>query len=214
MKRILLFLLGMGLMVLSVSAHNAKISTLTLRDTGAGWIVEMSFAQASIDAAMLRQFGEEKVLAFEREAYRDEVIAYVRSRFHLTVDGMKIPLEHGGIRLGSHQTDLKFSLPQIPKHLRHINVHIPLFEEEYKHTNIFRIYRGGHQMTKFFLSSDNDFQLVLEVKPEGIETVEVIRAAKLTSWRGLIGSSVTIVVLLIGLWGAWKYRFVHTEETH
>lgn len=150
--------------------HNPKIATITLRDTGAGWIVEMSFAQAGIDVAMERELGTTVFQTIERDTYQDKIVEYIKANFNLTVDGNEIVLEQGGILLGSHQTDVKFVLPDVPLQPQSAEVYIPMFEDTYNHTNIFRIYRGGGNLTKFFLSEDNDFSVNIKFDPHGLAT--------------------------------------------
>ena len=162
MSRLLLF--AMLSCVLSIAyAHNAKIATYTLRDTGSGWYIEMSFAQASIDAMMDKKLGG-NLDDIELDEYKHEVFEYIKENFELEVNGRNIPLGDGGIMLGSHQTDLKFVIPTLPDHPESMMVHIPAFRDAYNHTNIFRIYRGGDQLHKFFLSADNDFESSLLFK--------------------------------------------------
>ncbi|WP_420580370.1 hypothetical protein [Reichenbachiella sp.] len=172
MKRLVAIILLIGSMVFSAVAHNAKIATFTLRDTGAGWLVEMNFAQAGIDATMIETHGSEKLEKLDRKSYQNLIVEYVKSNFHLTVDGEIIKLRNGGIMLGSHQTDLKFVLPEMPPHPAEAQVYIPMFGNTYNHTNLFRIYRGGKNITKFFLSEDNGFNVDLSFTSRGIVAVE------------------------------------------
>ena len=172
MKRIFSIAALIGVLAFQAAAHNAKISTLTLRDTGSGWIIEMAFAQATIDAEMLRSHSKEELEEMPRSLYQDKVVEYVKDHFNLVVDGGSIILQEGGIMLGSHQTNLKFVLPGIPDQPTNVEAFLPMFSNSYNHTNIFRIYRGEGTMTKFFLSSDNDFRTSLAFTPDGIVQVE------------------------------------------
>lgn len=172
MKKITAIILLIGSTVLSTVAHNTKIATFTLRDTGAGWLVEMNFAQAGVDATMIEIHGSEKLENLDKKSYQNLIVQYVKSNFILTVDGEEIKLRNGGIMLGSHQTDLKFVLPEMPAHPEKAQVHIPMFGNTYNHTNLFRIYRGGKNITKFFLSEDNDFEVKLAFTQEGIVALE------------------------------------------
>ncbi|MEM9338819.1 MAG: hypothetical protein AAGA66_08840 [Bacteroidota bacterium] len=167
MKTVFIPLLFCG--AFSVTAHNAKISTLTLRDTGVGWIIEMAFAQSSIDAEMKRQYDEESLQQLSEAAYKKTVVKYIKDHFYLKVDEIEVSLREGGIMMGDHQTDLKFVLPEIPNHPQTIEAHIPFFESSFNHTNIFRVYRGGDRMTRTFLSSENDFGFRGTFTPNGIE---------------------------------------------
>ncbi len=158
-------------MVYHASAHNAKIATYTLRDTGEGWFIEMNFAQVAVDAQMSSIHGKEELEGIEGDRYKQLFLKYLHDNFHLEVDGKHIELETGGILLGSHQTDVKFVLPQIPDAPKVLSIYLPMFEEVYNQTNLFRIYRGGDQLTKFFLSTDNDFRAYAQFVGNQVITV-------------------------------------------
>ncbi|MEP1097535.1 MAG: hypothetical protein ABJG78_20630 [Cyclobacteriaceae bacterium] len=184
--------------VLQAAAHNAKISTLTLRDTGAGWIIEMAFAQATIDAEMLRSHSKEELEKLPRSEYQDRIVEYVRDHFNLIVDGRNIVLQDGGIMLGSHQTNLKFVLPEIPDRPMKMEAFLPMFGASYNHTNIFRIYRGEGTMTKFFLSSENEFRTAFEFTPEGIVEVDSREQANLnTGLQTLLILGISLFALIL-----------------
>ncbi|WP_462248778.1 hypothetical protein [Ekhidna sp.] len=148
-------------------AHNAKIATYTLRDTGNGWFIEMNFAQVAIDAQMLKLFDEETLSEMSKDQFKSAFLKYLRENFSLRVDGKKMQLLSGGILIGSHQTDVKYILPEIPLQPKDISIYISTFEDIYNQTNLFRIYRGGDHFTKFFLSADNDFTAHMEFKSDG-----------------------------------------------
>ena len=155
-------------MACNAIGNNAKIATYTLRDTGEGWFIEMNFAQAAIDAEMQKIYSEEQLTGIGEDEYKKMFLAYLHAHVVLRVDGEKIPFESGGILLGSHQTDVKYVLPQIPSQPQTMSVYLPMFEEVYKQTNLFRIYRGGGKFTKFFLSADTDFSVNIAFTDEGI----------------------------------------------
>lgn len=148
-------------------AHNTKIATFTLRDTGAGWLMEMNFSQKGVEAAMINLHGKQALQGLDKKSYQKLVVDYVKSNFNLTVDGRQIKLGTGGVVLGSHQSDLKFILPEIPLQPLEAQVHIPMFNSTYDHTNLFRVYRGGKNISKFFLNEENDFEVNLFFTAQG-----------------------------------------------
>lgn len=194
MKRHLLVVVLLCAMVFNAIAHNAKIATYTLRDTGSGWFVEMNFAQAAIDAQMLKLYDQSELNAMSQDEYKNEFLKYLTDSFYLRVDGKKVELLSGGILIGSHQTDVKYVLPEIPPHPQNMSIHLPMFEDIRNQTNLFRIYRGGGKFTKFFLSADNDFSAQMEFTPNGIQSVE--NAPDRTFTLLIVGSS---MILILGL---------------
>lgn len=194
-------------MCISLNAHNAKISTFTLRDTGAGWMVEMAFAQASIDVAMQNIFDEYQLKNFTSEEYRNEVIDYVKEHFHLKANGINIELDDGGIMLGNHQANLKFVLPQIPINPDKMKVYIPMFGNMFNHTNIFRIYRGGAKVDKVFLSSDNDFRANVEFTKEGMISFNKEPIGNEFPWI----KTLSFGLMLLTLMGFIGYKMVNNK---
>lgn len=168
MKLIYTILLSFGLAICLAEGHNTQIATFTMRDTGAGWLMAMNLAQAGVDAALIEKHGKQKINGLDRKAYQNLVVDYVKANFKLNVDGKDIKLGSGSIVLGSHQTDLKFVLPDVPIHPQEAHVNIPMFSTSDNHTNLFRVYRGGKKIAKLFLSENNDFKVDLIFTSQGI----------------------------------------------
>lgn len=149
-------------------AHNDDVATYTLRDTGAGWLVEMNFAQARLDAAMIKQHGNGHLDRMAKKDYQHLIVEYVKSNFSLKVDGKEVELGHGGIIIGSNQTDLKFIIPDIPLQPVSASVQSTMFEESEDYTNILSIYRSGQTIAKFYLNEDNDYSVDLIFTSQGV----------------------------------------------
>ena len=191
-------------MIFSIIAHNSKIATYTLRDTGSGWFIEMNFAQAAIDAQMLKMYGEEQLAEISDEEYKKLFLDYLRGNFDFEVDGKKVNLVSGGILLGSHQTDVKFVLPEIPARPKNMSIFLPMFEEVHNQTNLFRIYRGGDRFTKFFLSADNNFSAQMEFADGDIVEVEKTESVSLGMLLGVLAALLLLASIIILLWKKLK----------
>lgn len=192
MKRLFLIVVLFGAMASIAIAHNAKIATYTLRDTGTGWFIEMNFAQTAIDAQMLKLYDSDELIDMSTDEYKKLFLKYLSENFHLRVDGEKVEFISGGILLGSHQTDVKFVLPEIPDNPEQMSIYLPMFEDIYNQTNLFRIYRGGGNFTKFFLSADNNFIAHMEFTDQGIVAIEKEPVNRLALVSG-------ISILIIGI---------------
>ncbi len=166
MKRQLILIVLVILSFESAFAHNPRIASFTLRDAGIGWYLEMSFARSAVDAEMIDIHGEELLTTIEKEEYQRFFMEYVYDHIHIVQDGEVIELGAGGIRLGNHQTDLKFPLRELTDP-HHLDIAINLFEDEHNQVNLFRIYRGGESLHKVFLSEDNDFKTSFRLNPDG-----------------------------------------------
>lgn len=187
-------------------AHNAKIATYTLRDTGVGWMIEINFAQAGLLAMAEKDLGETDFAALDEAALKSYLIEQVQQNFSLEVDGINVPLKNGGVLMGNHQTNFKYVLPEIPLNPQQLMVHIPMCSNVHNQTNIFRIYRGGEHMSKFFLSEDNDFEIQLEFSNNQVIALtgqsQAAREHRLGNTEiGMIGG-----LLLLALFGIFQFR--------
>jgi hypothetical protein len=76
---------------------------------------------------------------------------------NLILETRKITLDEGGVKLGNHQTDLKFVVPPIPEKIEKILVHIPAFQENENHQTIFA-FKTKRKSRYKILSPQNDYQ--------------------------------------------------------
>ncbi|MEO9869247.1 hypothetical protein [Ekhidna sp.] len=208
MKRLFLVVFLFGAIAVNAIAHNAKIATYTLRDTGAGWFVEMNFAQSAIDAQMIKIHGKDRLQEIDENDYKNLFLSYLRDNFKLRVDGKKVEFENGGILLGSHQTDVKFVLPEIPLNPKYLSVYLPMFEDVYNQTNLFRIYRGGESFTKFFLSEDNEFSVNAEITSNGIIAVD---QPVTSNSIAVIAGGMTLLILIISTIALFRSRIQNSK---
>ncbi|MBT28139.1 MAG: hypothetical protein CMO01_00660 [Thalassobius sp.] len=185
-------------------AHNTNIACYTLRDTGAGWMIEINFAQAGLLADVKRDMSNSDFAKLNNEELKSHIIEKIQRNFHLEVDGIKVPLRDGGILMGNHQTNLKFILPEIPANPQQMDVSIPMCSETYNHTNIFRIYRGGEKIPKFFLSEDNKFHVALVFSNDKVEAVDDSELYYSTKFKPVYG--VVVLALLFLFSGLIKFR--------
>ncbi|MEP1033008.1 hypothetical protein [Ekhidna sp.] len=197
MTRLFLVVVLSGAIAFQTMAHNAKIATYTLRDTGAGWFIEMNFAQAAVDAQMLKMHDKEVLSKMNKDDYKKSFLKYLTENIHLRVDGKKIKFVSGGILLGSHQTDVKYILPEISGHPQNMSVYLPMFEHIYNQTNLFRIYRGGDKFSKFFLSTDNDFSANLKFTGQGIISVNKAPSNNLALISGVVVLLFLVLVAVV-----------------
>ncbi len=193
-----------GAMVFQAIAHNSKIATYTLRHVPeAGWYIEMNFAAAGVQQAMISEYGEAEVMAMTKEEFRDAFVEYARANFQLVADdGVKISLESGGVKLGSHQTDMKFVLPAMPDSPEYLEVQLTMFASSSHHTNLFRVYKDDI-LTKFILTEENGYKTTIAFTERGI-----MEAAPNTSKRAMIIGIGTLVILL----SLMAFQFVRTTK--
>ncbi|ANQ47476.1 hypothetical protein MY04_0093 [Flammeovirga sp. MY04] len=193
-KLILLLLCAWG----TTHAHNPKIATYNLRDTGIGWYLEMSFARSTLDKQMIQLHGEDLVKNSTKAEYQKLIVNYLMDHIFIEADGTDLAFGQGGIRLGDHQTDLKYIIKSLSDP-QHLNVKINTFEEERNHTNLFRIYKGDVQIGKYFLSEENQFSTQFMIENDKIISINQASLNRSTPFSTKIILVIGLIPILAGL---------------
>ncbi len=155
-------------LVLSISplfllAHNPLSARYYLHAGEQASILNISLSQAGVNQALLKKYGQDELHQMEQKEFKEVIIAYLKEHFYLAINQQEIKLEEGGIKLGNHQTDLKFVLPPLPKEVVEIAVRIPAFQENDQHQTIFSYNLFG-EVDKLILGTKNDYQARVKLK--------------------------------------------------
>lgn len=140
--------------------HNPLSASYYLKVGPQASILHINLSQVGLEQALLQKHGAAALKDLDPKQWKELIVAYVKSNFHLTMDRQAISLEEGGIKLGSHQTDLKFVLPPWPQAVQEIKVHIPAFQENDYHQSIFSYDLAGKK-DKVILGPNNDYRATL-----------------------------------------------------
>ncbi len=197
--------LVIGLIIMTTSfqlvAHNAKIATFNMRQFDGVWVLEMAFAQASLDGVIRESLSQEEIDQLSQDELKVWLVDYVRKNVFIKSEFINsIELGEGGIRLGSHQTDFKFILHDLPSNPGEVEMVMPICSNSRNHTSLLRIFYGD-QMHKIFLSSDNDFTTRISIDNGMLEKVEARTSQALSSWWLLLFSP---VLLLMGRFRGYR----------
>lgn len=139
-----------------LSAHNSLSAKYYLNVNEQVSLLSIHLSQVGVHAMMKKQYGDQLEDMSVTE-YKEALVSYVKTRCDLFVGDQKIILNQGGIKLGSHQTDLKF-LVEVPSIARqNMSVSIPAFKENDLHQTVFAYNINGVK-GKAILSQKNDYQ--------------------------------------------------------
>ncbi len=158
-------------------------------------LLSVSLSQDGVNHVFSKKYGKERFSEMNRKEFEELLVDYIKKNFNLSIDGKEIKLSQGGIKLGSHQTDLKFVLPPLPQKIGKIEVDIPAFKENKNHQTIFS-YKTKGVTNHVILSSSNDYQSTIN-----------LQAADTNAWLWLILIGGIILVIMIFL----KFRF-HSKK--
>jgi len=125
-------------------------------------LLTINLSQDGVNQAMLKNYSEQQLAAMTENSFKELIVNYIKSNFNMTFDNQKIPLGQGGVKLGNHQTDLKFVLPATPHNIEKINIEITAFEENGNHQTIFS-YKTKMTSGYEILSTKNNFKSTISV---------------------------------------------------
>lgn len=152
-------ILGLILVIspLFLTAHNPLSSTYYLEVNEDVNILNIYLSQAGLNKAIIKKYSKEKVDEMSIEGYKQVLVDYLKDNFQLVVNGERIELLEGGIKLGNHQTDLKFVVSSFPLEIQKVFIEIPAFQENDHHQTIFSYNLYG-EVDKVILREENDYK--------------------------------------------------------
>lgn len=153
----LLFVAGLCLPA-PAQAHNGDVATFVLLPMAVeadgvkarGWVLQVHVARHALDAVV--GLPSE---ADDPKGWRERAVAYVKAHVRFDHGGQRLALGSGGIRVGGHQTDLRFLLPGLPPAGGALKVRIDAFAEDGHQSNVVKL-RGAEAKTTV-LTADDDF---------------------------------------------------------
>ncbi len=155
-------------------------------------LLTINLSQDGVNQILLKQYSKKELDNMSQKQFEELIVDYIKSNFSLSIGQQEIKLKEGGIKLGSHQTDLKFVLPPVSSEVQEMDLSIPAFKENDQHQTIFSYNINGRN-DHLILSSDNNYQSTI-IPPMSTQANSRI-------WFVLIGlglvSSISIVLLKV-----------------
>jgi len=136
-------------------AHDINTASVVLTKQKEFWIVHISFARSAANYS-IAEYSKISNDALKDEVFKKQLISYVKSHFKLSIDDEIISIGSGGIKLGNHQTDLRFIIPSFPKNYKTIKISIPLFKENKNQHTVVRLKDDQYEFRKI-LNHSNEF---------------------------------------------------------
>lgn len=163
----IIILIALAFAFINAKAHNPNATSVVISSIKGVWVVQFTISQQGANVA-LHQFYKNKNLAnISVEEYKKLYVKYIKEHCTLTIDGKKIPLASGGIKLGNHQTDIKFLLPNFPEKYQNFELKLNVFEEN-KEQNIVVKLVDGEKTFRKILNHKNQFTMHLKQTKESI----------------------------------------------
>jgi len=143
------------------TAHNPLTAKVELNtNLSEGGLLNIYLAQAGLHQALVKYFPATDFPTISTDAYKKLAVRYLKEHIHLSVDDTPLVIGEGGIKLGNHQTDLRFLINHFPKNTKTIQAHIDIGKENGNHHTVFW-WLNKNAKTKVVLSEQNNFQSIL-----------------------------------------------------
>ena len=226
--RLVLSLLAWALVGLASPAawaHAPNVATYELGRIGGVWTLDVHLATAGMHEALKQRHPERALSELEPRAYEALLVAAIEQGTAIELEGVPVRLGEGGVRLGAHQTDLRFVLEGAPAEVTRVRARIDALSERGGQHNVLRAPGAPPKTSRHVvLREDNDFSaelcLVSAPEPDAAATVmgsdpgatsrsaatPPIRLESDDRRRALVLWSIALFGLGFGLWSLWFAR--------
>ena len=157
----LLFIIALAFISISVSAHNPNTASVVIRPINGAWVAQFTISQQGANHALNIYYADKDLSSLSSAEYKELYIAYLRKKIVLIVDNKKIVLSSGGIKLGDHQTDIKFLLPDFPINYNVVDLKMPMFEENGEQNTVVKFLDDKKSIRKV-MNQSNEFGMRFE----------------------------------------------------
>lgn len=163
MKKIVFLFLCLVVSSQTIKAHNPLSAMYYLEVKEDINILNISLSQTGLNEALKKHYKNvdfNKLLGIE---YKKLAVKYIKDNFYLKINNNEVTLQDGGIKLGNHQTDLKFVLKELPETFKILTVKINAFIENKNHQSVFSLRLNG-KTSKIILSQNNNYSASVTFK--------------------------------------------------
>ncbi|MBI1288361.1 MAG: hypothetical protein GC178_12385 [Flavobacteriales bacterium] len=163
MPRFITTVLCVIVLVQSGFSHDPNLATFTISQKKGVWILEMSCAQEGLDRAMRKFKPEVAKLGFSDRSYKEAVVEYLKSTIFIQADDFaEVTLGQGAIKLGAHQSNVKFELSGMPDSPKRLKLRLASMSENPEHVSLVKVFLPT-ELKRFLLDKNNHFEVAFEM---------------------------------------------------
>lgn len=200
MKSKILLVAFFSLLQSHLLAHNPQQASLKLFIQEKGSFIDLSLSQYGIEQAFLKKYPKLEMSAIEANEFKELLIKYIKENIQLSANGQTLEVGTGIIKLGSHETNLKFIVDSFPENIEYLEVTAPCFQENENQINFFTLVYDGKN-TRAKLSKKNNFKAKYTFTESNIEVAYSPEKEMIN-----IRSIVVILSILLMLFLILKFR--------
>jgi len=180
-------------------AHNPMQSSLKLSIYEQSGILEVNLAQYGVEQALIKKYPDLDLKSINPTDFKELLINYLKENIAITIDDQQLKIGKGAIKLGSHQTDLRFQLERIPAHPNCVIVDAHCFQENDHQQNFFRVAYQELEVRKI-LTQENNFKSKFTITASEILVEDLIeRSEGNTIFGGVAAISLLSLCVFLGM---------------
>ena len=149
----LLFIIALAFISINASAHNPNTASIVISPINGVWVAQLTISQEGASYVLTSYYADKDLNSIEVAEYKELYIDYLRKKISLIVDNKNIKLSSAGIKLGNHQTDIKFLLPDFPKNYKIVQLNLPIFTENKQQHTVVKIVEKEKSIRKVLNNS-------------------------------------------------------------
>lgn len=155
---ILILLVPIFLCSSFVFSHNTQQSSfkLFLSDNNDNFI-EIILSQYGVEQALINKYPDLNLQSITPKDFKELLVQHLKQNISMSVDGNPLNIGGGLIKLGSHQTNVRFKVNNFKGNPKYLDVNASCFQENEKQNNIFTVTYNG-LTARANLSAENMFQ--------------------------------------------------------
>ena len=157
----ILFSIALTFISNNVSAHNPNTASVVISPLNNVWVAQFTISQEGANYALYNYYTGKDLKSLSEKEYKELYIDYIKKKIALVVDDQKIELSSGGIKLGNHQTDIKFLIPDFPKEYHYVNLKLSIFDENREQNTVVKFVEQDKSYRKI-LNHSNKFKMCFE----------------------------------------------------
>lgn len=177
----------------NAGAHNPLTAKVELNtNLEGGGLLNIFLSQAGLNEALLKSANQTDFSTISQVAYKKMAVQYIKNHIEIIADGQPLVIGEGAIKLGSHQTDLRFLINRVPQNIQTLAAKIDIGKENGNHHTVFWwLQKDGSR--KVVLSERNDFKSVL-----GVNQPVVLEQSTTYGKIAIISFAIILLLMTLG----------------
>jgi len=177
-------------------AHNPNLASIKLIIQEKGAFLDLNMSQYGIEQVLLKNNPNLDLKTISQIELKELIIDEVKKHIQLSANGEIISLGTGVIKLGSHETNLKFVINNLPEVIRYIDVKANCFQENKNQINFFTVlYQDKNARAKLF--KKNNYKSKFIINQDEIKVSDNLLKNKWSLTKILVVTILTIICFLI-----------------